>query len=510
MVGHAQGRKYEVKAAYYYTADAKVTTYSYGGTVTFDYALPTEPTLTGTASILKPNPNPAKFDGKDVPVQLNLKGELAAYADTGNISEWVLFAKEKGKDNTLQTKKDYSKTLSSTRSFDFTIPKGNVTSDRYEQDYDLTVVVRFSKPVSTKTGTVTSLQESFTKKVEVMKNPPLPSDPPIPKPELKPPVPVLDIPDVVMAGEEFMADGQRSHDPDGTIVEYHWSVPGAVNPVSGKYDWTWYPIDQLGWKRVTLRVVDNDGLARSTSGQIEVIQPVPKAVLQIKGIKKENRKVTVHNISTSPEHYPIVAAKTVLTITPVSGGTAAAIKYSGDLNAVKDKDMIFKKAGTYKATLTVTNTAGFSDTTSQTFDIIPDEPPVVYFSSPTTIYRDPGESNLATASLSDMSFSPDFDILGRRLWEYRYDSNNNGSFNDEAWNIANNENNSQLQLKLHEVGRYEVKLTVFEEFDQPTLTEFVTEADRRSADSNTSNPPQLLLERTITVQNRAPEVDWAW
>lgn len=44
LVGHAEGRKYEVKAAYYYTADAKVPTYSYSGSVSFSYTPITEPT----------------------------------------------------------------------------------------------------------------------------------------------------------------------------------------------------------------------------------------------------------------------------------------------------------------------------------------------------------------------------------------------------------------------------------------------------------------------------------
>jgi len=109
-----------------------------------------------------------------------------------------------------------------------------------------------------------------------------------------------------------------------------------------------------------------------------------------------------------------------------------------------------------------------------------------------------------------MSFSPDYDFLNRRIWEYRYDSNNNGSFTDEAWVIFSNENKSQLNLQLSEVGKYEIKLTVIEEFDQPTIPEFVTEADRRFADTYTDVIRQPLIERTIEVGNRAPEVDWTW
>lgn len=136
--------------------------------------------------------------------------------------------------------------------------------------------------------------------------------------------------------------------------------------------------------------------------------------------------------------------------------------------------------------------------------------PVVYISVPNKIYRDPGQGNMASAALTDMSFSPDFDFIGRRIWEYRYDSNNDGNFTDESWVIFSNENKSAFNLQLGKVGRYEIKLTVIEEFDQPTIEELVTQADRKSADSYTSVPQQPLSERVIEVYNRAPEVDWSW
>ncbi|WP_379147039.1 hypothetical protein [Paenibacillus sp. sgz500992] len=511
VTGHVQGREYFAYADYYYTATAKLTTYSYNGKVTFDYAQPTEPTLVGEAIIQKPNPNPTKFENKDVAVQLLLSGELLVYTDTSNISEWVFYAKEKDNDSTLQTKKEYSKTLKSSRPFDFIIPKSRINKDNVEQKYTLTVVVRFTKPVVTKNGTVNSLQETFTPTVEVYKKDgPIVTPPPPVKPALKPPVAILSIPDKVMAGSEFTASGERSYDPDGRVVDYFWDLAGAEDVITGSKGETWYPISELGEHRIVLQVMDNDDLFNSTSGIIEVVQPKPTASLRIGGTRKENRKVIITDTSTSPEHYPIDVTKTQLTLSVVSGGTNEAIKYSGTLAGFKQKNVLFKKSGQYKATITVTNTAGFSDSTSITFEIVPDEAPAVYLSVPGKIYRDPDAGNKASASLRDMSISPDYDFLDRRIWEYRYDSNNNGNFADEAWVIFSNENKSELNLQLSQVGKYEVKLTVIEKFDQPTIDEFVTEADRRSADSYTDVLKQPLIERTIEVANRAPEVDWSY
>ncbi|MFF2908751.1 hypothetical protein [Paenibacillus sp. NPDC057934] len=511
-----EGRLYYITLPYYFTATAKLTSYSYSGNVTFDYTLPTEPTLTGSATIIKPNPNPALYEGKDVPATLSLKGDLAAYTNTSNISEWIFYAKEKGADSTLQIKKEYSKVLSANKEFSFTIPKAKMTNkDKFEQPYSLTVVVRFTKPVETKAGTITSLEKTFTPVVEVSITPIMPTPPPSggggQPSKLLPPVAVLDTPDEVMAGEDFMADGRDSYDKDGTIVDYKWTTPNAMSPVAGPYGYTWYDLNQVGiTQRVSLRVIDNDGLANSTSRQIKVIKPIPEASLEIGGTKKENRKVIIKDASTSPYYYPIDPAKTRFSLEAVSGGTNEDIKYSGTLSGFNEKDVLFKKPGKYKATISVTNTAGFSDSTSVSFDIVPDQPPVAYFSAPSKVYRSPDQGNRAIVSLSDLSFSTDWDFIGHRKWEYRYDSNNNGSFDDETWRVFSDENKAVLNLELLEVGKYEIRLTVTEEFDQPTIPEFVTAADRRSADSYTSKPPQSVTERIVNVMNRAPEVDWSW
>lgn len=506
ITGWVQGRFYSAFVNYYYLATAKMTTYSYSGKVSFDYSPPTEPTLDGGVSILKPSPNPAKFEGKDTEVSLRVKGDLLAYNNSSNIEEWIFYAKETGSSD-VKTKKDYGKVLNSIQTFDnFVIPKSR--GSNVKQEYTLTVTVRFAKPVVTGNGTVSSLSKTMKATVEVSDSP-IPTTPP-PANNNKPPKAILDLSEEVMAGEETLIYGKGSYDPDGTIVDYKYNTPGAVDPVSGPFGWTWYPLSSLGQHSVRLTVTDNGGLTGSTSAKINVIQPVPHAEIAVKGTKKENRKVTLLSKGRSPEHYPIDETKTQWTISPVSGGTAADIKYLGNLSGMNSKDVLFKKPGTYKATLTVTNTAGFGDSTSMTFDIIPDEPPVVYFSAPGKIYRDPANGNQAVAALTDMSFSPDYDFLAHRKWEYRYDAENDGDFSNNLWVPFNDANVSTLNLILYEVGRYEVRLTVTEEFDQPTIEEFITPADRKSRDSYSSAPPQPIAERVIEVYNRAPVVDWSW
>ncbi|AIQ34250.1 hypothetical protein R50345_06255 [Paenibacillus sp. FSL R5-0345] len=507
-----EGRLYFVLLPYYFTASAKVTSYSYAGTVNFDYTLPTEPTLTGTVTLNKPNPNPTKLGDKDEPVQISLMGQLQGYNDASNIDEWVFYAKEKDRNNTLKTKKESAKTFNVSTLFDFEIKKSSVTGEHFTQEYALTVLVRFKKPIVTKNGTITSLEQPLQISAGVYKNNPTVTFPPPPTnpttPEGKPPIARISAPRYVKAGDDTLISGAASYDPDGYINIYVWENSGAQGEIgNASKGYVWYTPEQVGQTfPIALTVVDNENQTGSTSREITVTEPKPSAGLAIEGTLKQNRKTTLFNRSQSPTRFPLVSSKTRVTITAVSGGTNADIKYSGTLSDFENKDVLFKKPGKYKATIYVENTLGYSDSSEITFDIVPDEVPYNYFTLPGVVYRSPDFGNKAVVSLDDISYSSDKDVIGRRLWEYRYDSNNDGSFEGEKWVIFSNENADRLNLELSEVGKYEVRLTVFEEFGQPTIDEFVTEADRKSTNSD----GQKLSSRVVEVKNRAPEVDWSW
>lgn len=510
--GHALGRRYKTELSYYYTASANVTTYKYSGNVSFDYTLPTEPTLTGTVTLNKPNPNPAKLGDKDEPVQISLMGQLQGYNDASNIDEWVFYAKEKDKNETLKVKKESAKTFNTSTTFDFAIKKSSVIGEHFTQEYALTVLVRFKKPIVTKTGTITSLEQPLQISAGVYKNNPQVTFPPPPTtptvPEGKPPIARISAARYVKAGDDILISGAASYDPDGFITDYAWGTYGAQGEIGNvSRGYVWYTREQIGETLpITLTVVDNDGQFGSTSTEITVIEPKPAAGISIDGTLKQNRKTTLFNRSQSPTRFPLVPSKTRVTITAVSGGTNADIKYSGTLSDFESKDVLFKKPGKYKATVYVENTLGYSSSDEITFDIVPDEAPYNYFTLPGVVYRNPDYGNKAVVSLDDISYSPDKDVVGRRLWEYRYDSNNDGNFSGESWVIFSNDNEDRLNLELSEVGKYEVRLTVFEEFGQPTIDELVTEADRKSTNSD----GQKLSSRTVEVKNRAPEVDWSW
>lgn len=512
LTGKAEGRKYKAFAIYYYKADARVTTYSYGGTINFEYALPDQVTLNASATLIQPNPNPTKMTGDKVAVKINVKGELLSYSDSSNISEWVFYTREKEKVDS-DMKKEYSKILTANKDFDFEIPASKlVGKDNYKQDYVLRVVVRFKKPIQTKTGPIPSLEAELGTSAGVYKkDPPDNTFPPPPnppaKPEGKPPIARISTAKYIKAGDDMLVSGSGSYDPDGYITDYAWGTQGAQGGIGNtSRGYVWYTRDDVGQTfPIALTVVDNDGQIGSTSTEVTVIEPIPAAILSISGTLKQNRKTTLMNSSQSPTRFPLVPSKTQVSISAVSGGTNADIKYSGTLADFQSKDILFKKPGKYKATIYVENTLGYAASSELVFDIVPDELPFAYFGMPGKVYRDPSNGNKAMVSIDDMSFSKDKDPLIRRVWEYRYDSNNNGSFADESWVRFNEENRTRLNLELYQVGKYEIRLTVLEEFGQPTIEEFVTEDDRKWINSDST---QNLIERIVEVENRAPEVDW--
>ena len=145
------------------------------------------------------------------------------------------------------------------------------------------------------------------------------------------------------------------------------------------------------------------------------------------------------------------------------------------------------------------NGAGLSGMATKTITIDPDIPPVAMFYAPASVLRDPSDSDLAAISLADQSYSTDGDNIASRLWQYAYDSDNDGDFSDETWTTLDSGNNTGPVLKAAEVGKYEIKETVTEGFGQDTISNFVSAGDYKTAS----------YEYVVEVQNTAPVADFA-
>lgn len=147
------------------------------------------------------------------------------------------------------------------------------------------------------------------------------------------------------------------------------------------------------------------------------------------------------------------------------------------------KDILVKQAGTYIVELTVTNSYGLSASASLPMTIVPDEPPVAVFTVVKEVLRDPARGMKAPLKARDASYSPDGDMIAQRIWSYRYDSDNDGDFDDEAVVIIDSGNKTEIEHLVPDVGRYRIYLEVVEDFGQPTIQQFIASGDYRRGQS---------------------------
>lgn len=331
-----------------------------------------------------------------------------------------------------------------------------------------------------------------------------PEPPPIippepPEAENLPPNAVFSLPSTSYEGDTVDI-GEHSFDLDGEIVDWDWDYnPHFAGSTNMGEDGGTITINSIGKYDVSLTVTDDDGATDTVTHSINVIKAEPEAVIGYNGTLKENRLVNLYSTnSISSESCPIDHARDEWTVTPISGGTAADIKWGIRLGA--SQQMLFKKAGAYRVGLRVHNEKYDSEWAYKDIIITPDDPPIANFFKTSIAFRNPAVGNSASITLNDRSFSLDGDNISERIWKYKYDSNNDGSFLDEAWVILTIGNIEKPVLTVNKVGKYLVELTVKESFGQPTIPAFITDPDYRRGD--TTAKPQA--DKIIDVQNIAP------
>lgn len=295
-----------------------------------------------------------------------------------------------------------------------------------------------------------------------------------------------------------------SYDSDGFIVSHNWSVTPSTNKVgtiAGEDSTVYW--DKEGDYSISLSVTDNDGLMDSTNHTIKILPAIPRAYFEWEGIPKENRRMAFDATkSYTPSRYPILWDEAEWQFVPPTGVSVDTIKIRTSSDLTK-REVTFKGHGDYKVRLRVKNTAGhWSEWFEQTIQIYPDQAPVADFYVVKLATRD--ETGQATIYLQDQSFSPDGDTINKRIWHYRYDSNNDGNFSDEPWVLLSDGNELNPTLNTNQVGKYQFKLYIEEDIGTNILAEFITPADIRKGD--TTNKP--VEEITVEVINLAPIVSF--
>ncbi|MDF2522563.1 MAG: hypothetical protein K0R31_204, partial [Clostridiales bacterium] len=224
----------------------------------------------------------------------------------------------------------------------------------------------------------------------------------------KPPVAIIDSADTIEAGETLTMSGSRSYDtdPGDYVNEYYW-ITSVGRPVPYDKSNTSIVLNSLGEVNLSLGVIDTKGAEGNTQKKVTVAAPKPHAVMDVTGTLKENRKVTLSaSRSYGNTRYPVYQTSSTWTITPITAGlTAADIKYSGGLTG-EVKDVLFKKKGQYKVSLTVYNTFSPSQSASveQIITIAEDLAPVANFNIPNTTYRNPVSGTKSYVTNEDVEY----------------------------------------------------------------------------------------------------------
>lgn len=342
------------------------------------------------------------------------------------------------------------------------------------------------------------------------------------------------IPSEVTQGDDVRIKN-RAYDPDGEVVECRWEVElpegGKIVfpyeekelPTTPDTEVTVY-FDKEGIYKFTLTAVDEWGKEGTETKEVVVKPAIPTAYFDWNGHIKQNRKLTFEEQGVTSERYPIIPEKNQWVIIPVSGeATLDAVRVKPDestathgISTVEGTQVyqimsseklasLYKKPGTYKVKLRVSNTAGHtSEWYEQDFEVVKDEPPIADFNLQSAYIRNPDDNNLAAIDVVCESYSPDGDVIASRIWKYKYDSNNDGSFEDEDWVILDSGNNPTPTLKTDEVGRYYFELEVKEDFGEPdpTIPEFIEPEDYLG--DNTDDKP--MNEKQTEVLNVKPAV----
>jgi hypothetical protein len=423
------------------------------------------------------DPSHAKFKNKDINVKVNVDAILNNISNEADILSCLIRATDS--EGTQKSETFYSCAQASA-SFSFTIPASRVTGDSYTEKYS--VYIRYLTRNGTYEATI------FCNTV-VSKDD---TDPPQLPPGLIPPIANIACNSTVRLGEDLWVSAGGSRDPDGRIVEYIWQTPGSIGSLSGVSGSIRY--DSLGDKHINLQVIDNDGLADYASKAVTVIEPKPYVRMQIEGSLKVNRKITLLDVTDNPDDYDVLERKWTITAVSGTGADQGAI-YLDNPDNLSSLNILIKKAGEYDVALRHKNTAGYEDTITKRIVIAEDAAPIANFNTVNNIIRD--SSGTAYIILNDQSYSPDGDVITQRIWTVKYDSDNDGSFDDETAVVIDNGNNKTVRYETESVGKYLFELEVREAFGQPTISRFISPGDYRKG--NTSGKP--FSEKQVEIIN---------
>lgn len=226
---------------------------------------------------------------------------------------------------------------------------------------------------------------------------------------------------------------------------------------------------------------------------IDEWKELPEIDIAVEGNFKVNRKITAYGTTEDGlglfERVTLNGTVTI-SVTPMDDGIpSAAVVIDATTERDDFKEFIVKQAGDYEAVLTFTRLE-ITKTVSTVITVEEDLAPVADFSVEEFFYRD--SDGVADISVADLSFSPDGDEIGARLWKIVHDVNNDGSFSGEEITL---EDETDIDFSVNDVGFYRISLVVTETYDD-TIPALLSDEDYLSG----------VCEKVFEVRNQAPSI----
>lgn len=245
-------------------------------------------------------------------------------------------------------------------------------------------------------------------------------------------------------------DSPAPTDPDGDTIHYgvfEFTTPGWAQtiPTNNPFYGNGYldvVMSEVGFFCARASMIDEFGASTVRTACVDVVPANPVPIIKVPNVVRENHPVTpaIH----SSDSY-----------SPVPG---RSIDHARD--SWTNRKEVYPEPGPQTVTLEVFDNTGLRSIrpASETFIVLPDEPPVA------VVEVDPLGIRQETYDILNKSYSTDGDTIVTANYRYRYDAANDGFHNDEWVPLPGNLTKSQITPAA--VGKYEIELQVIEEYGQ--------------------------------------------
>ena len=290
-------------------------------------------------------------------------------------------------------------------------------------------------------------------------------------------IPKVVVPELIIPDEIW--DIEDLNVIDLTDKQYLDHIDVTVNGVSYNADNFFKGInfgllDKDTFYEIEISYTSTDNITLTWIHDLKVKTTLPRVAMTVGGTLKANRKVTITDISDVANSaelmatYPITARSWSLEAidgTPLLEG-------SGSTDTVKE--LLSKSPGEYRVKQTVLNAAGRSNTNYVEFRILPDYKANIILN----IWNSTATRNEQIDSVIEIA-SLDGDIVTSSKIEIFEDIDKDGIIDaeDPLYQSFTYAEWVSTDLVMNKLANFIVRVTAIEEFGEPTIPEFITEAD---------------------------------